>query len=125
MRRCHAGSSATSLWPPLLPKEKPGFWTRGRAFEQVRRGFIQLLSYSLVADGWPSTALTRSSTVWAGQARRGFWHRRVIYPVLRRVLQQLGEQGGGAGGAVGLDRAVVDRAAELSGDRVGDRLRGR
>jgi hypothetical protein len=33
-----------------LPKEKPGFWTRRRAFVQVRRGSnIQLLSFSLVA----------------------------------------------------------------------------
>jgi hypothetical protein len=29
------------------PKEKPGFWTRQRAFEQVRHGSnIQLLSFS-------------------------------------------------------------------------------
>jgi putative peptide maturation dehydrogenase len=32
-------------------KEKPGFWTRRRAFEQVRHGSnIQLLSFSLVTD---------------------------------------------------------------------------
>jgi hypothetical protein len=31
-----------------LPKEKPGFWTGRRPFEQVRDGSnIQLLSYSL------------------------------------------------------------------------------
>src|SRR5215203_2069173 len=34
-----------------VTKEKPGFWTRRRAFEQVRGGSnIQLLSFSLVAD---------------------------------------------------------------------------
>ena len=34
---------------PGLTKEKLGFWTRRRAFEQVRHGSnIQLLSYSLV-----------------------------------------------------------------------------
>ena len=34
----------------FYPKEKPGFWTHRRAFEQVRRGSnIHLLPYSLVA----------------------------------------------------------------------------
>src|SRR5215211_2997838 len=33
-----------------VTKEKPGFWTRRRVFEQVRRGSnIQLLSFSLVS----------------------------------------------------------------------------
>jgi hypothetical protein len=33
----------------MLPKEKPGCWTRQTAFEQVRHGSnIQLLSFSLV-----------------------------------------------------------------------------
>jgi hypothetical protein len=39
-----------------LPKEKPGCWTRGRAFAQVRHGSnIQLLLHSLVTDvrGYP------------------------------------------------------------------------
>ena len=32
-------------------KEKPGFWTRRRVFEQARHGSnIQLLSFSLVTD---------------------------------------------------------------------------
>jgi hypothetical protein len=41
------------LW--LLTKEKPGCWTRRRAFTQVRRGSnIQLLSYSLVTHKYPT-----------------------------------------------------------------------
>src|ERR1700735_855006 len=38
----------------------------------------------------------------------------------RRLLEEVGEQGCGAGGAVGGDRAVVDLAADLGGDRGGD-----
>jgi hypothetical protein len=45
-----------SLWTRGLArgvhtKEEPGFWTRRRAFVQVKRGSnIQLLSFSLVTD---------------------------------------------------------------------------
>jgi hypothetical protein len=40
-------------WGRRVTKEKPGFWTRQRAFEQVRHGSnIQLLSFSLVCR-WP------------------------------------------------------------------------
>jgi hypothetical protein len=60
------------FWDGDLTKEKPGFWTRRRAFEQVRHGSnIQLLSYSLVTSSRPgarqcwrrTTTLRRS---WKG-----------------------------------------------------------
>jgi hypothetical protein len=68
-----------------LPKEKPGFCTRRRAFEQVRHGSnIQLLSFSLVrslcakdappcrsdhADG-PLVAANRSASLSRGDDQR-------------------------------------------------------
>jgi hypothetical protein len=39
------------------------------------------------------------------------------------VSEQLRDLRGGARGPVGLDRAIVDLAADLLGDRGGDRLR--
>src|ERR1700722_20358437 len=38
----------------------------------------------------------------------------------RRLLEEGGEQGRRAGGAVGVDWAVVDLASDLGGDRRGD-----
>ena len=36
------------------------------------------------------------------------------------VLQELGDDRGGVGGAVGVDGAVVDGSADVGGDGVGD-----
>jgi hypothetical protein len=48
------GRTELKVGPVLMTavtKEKPGFWTRRRAFDQVRHGSnIQLLSYSLVGS---------------------------------------------------------------------------
>ena len=44
---------------------------------------------------------------------------------LALLLEQLGDEGGGPGGAARLDRAVVDLAPDLLRDRVGDRFGGR
>jgi transcriptional regulator with XRE-family HTH domain len=53
-----------------VTKEKPGFWTRQRAFEQVRDGSnIHLLSFSLVRAFRP----TSSST--GAPFERGSWRR--------------------------------------------------
>jgi len=44
---------------------------------------------------------------WASSSRGGPSH-------------EFGDEGGGSGGTVGLHRLVVDGAADLGGDRVGD-----
>jgi hypothetical protein len=44
-----AGFEYPATFVLFSTKEKPGFWTRQRAFEQVKDGSnIQLLSFSLV-----------------------------------------------------------------------------
>src|SRR5204863_6396012 len=61
---------------------------------------------------------------------RWVWPRRPASPQSRRTparrsVEQLGDALGGAARAVGLDWAIVDLAADVLDDRLGDRLRWR